>query len=251
MNTTRLKIKNAQGHFLNAHLDTPEGAIKAYAIFGHCFTCSGSIAAARNISLGLASHAIAVLRFDFTGLGLSKGTFTESHFSGNVSDLQAVHAYMRDKYEAPSILVGHSLGGAAVLAAAATLPAVKAVATVGAPAETGHVKHLFQHQIDAQQGKENYEITVGGRPFQVDKDFVADFDKMDLPHIIKQLKKPLLVAHAPFDTIVGIDNAQAIFVQAKHPKSFLSLDDADHLLSQKEDSVYAGRVIGCWAERYI
>jgi len=251
MNTTRLKIKNAHGHILNASLDRPEGTPKAYAVFGHCFTCSGSIAAARNISIGLSSHGIAVLRFDFTGLGLSKGEFTESHFSGNVSDLTAVHTYMTEHYEAPAILVGHSLGGAAVLAAAAQIPAVKAVATVGAPAETGHVKHLFQHQVDAQKGSDTFEINVGGRPFEVDAGFVADFDKMDLPSIIKTLKKPILIAHAPFDTVVGIENAQQIFVHAKHPKSFLSLDDADHLLSKKADSVYAGNVIGCWAERYI
>ncbi|WP_111682262.1 bifunctional alpha/beta hydrolase/OsmC family protein [Winogradskyella tangerina] len=252
MKSQKLKITNRKGLTLNAHLELPANQKpNYYAIFAHCFTCSSSLSAVRHVSRSLTQDGFAVVRFDFTGLGRSEGEFADSHFSANVDDLLDVHAYMTEHYDAPSLLVGHSLGGAAVLVAASKLDAVKAVATVGAPATVTHVKHLFSHGIDEVEEKGEAEINIGGRPFKINKDFISEFDNTDLPAIVKGLRKPLLIMHSPFDKIVGIENAEQLYKTAFHPKSFITLDNADHLLTQEKDSQYVGEVIGTWAKRYF
>ncbi|MEO1029759.1 MAG: alpha/beta fold hydrolase [Bacteroidota bacterium] len=252
MKSTKLKITNRKGLTLNAQLELPANQKpNYYAIFAHCFTCSSSLSAVRHISRSLAQDGFAIVRFDFTGLGRSEGEFADSHFSANIDDLLDVHAYMAEHYEAPSLLVGHSLGGAAVLVAASKLDAVKAVATVGAPATVTHVKHLFSHGIDDIEENGEAEVNIGGRPFKINKDFVDEFDKTDLPTIVRKLRKPLLIMHSPFDKIVGIENAEQLYKTAFHPKSFITLDNADHLLTEENDSQYVGEVIGTWAKRYF
>ena len=252
MKSTKLKIQNRKGLTLNASLELPANQKpNYYAIFAHCFTCSSNLNAVKHMSRALTQDGFAVLRFDFTGLGRSEGEFADSHFSANVEDLLDVHAYMTKHYKAPSLLVGHSLGGAAVLAAASKIDAVKAVATVGAPATVNHVTHLFSHQVKDIKDKGNVEVNIGGRPFVINQDFVSEFHKTDLPETVKNLRKPLLIMHSPFDTIVGIENAEQLYKNALHPKSFITLDDADHLLSQEKDSRYVGDVIGTWARRYF
>ncbi|MDT7828842.1 alpha/beta fold hydrolase [Pricia sp. S334] len=252
MKSTKLEITNKKGQKLQAHLELPANEKPHYfAIFAHCFTCSSTLSAVRNISRSLTNHSFGVVRFDFTGLGRSEGEFADSHFSGNVSDLMAVSDYMSENYKAPGLLVGHSLGGAAVIVAASKLKSVKAVATIGAPATVDHVTRLFSHGIDEVKEKGEVKVDIGGRPFKIDREFVADFGKTDLPQITKDLRKPLLIMHAPFDQIVGIDNAQQLYHNAHHPKSFVSLDQADHLLSQSRDSQYAGNIIGTWVQRYF
>lgn len=252
MKSLKLSIQNRKGITLNAHLELPANQRpNYYAIFAHCFTCSSSLSAVRNVSRTLTQDGFGVIRFDFTGLGRSEGEFADSYFSSNVDDLIDVHAYISKEYDAPSLLVGHSLGGAAVLVAASLLEDIKAVATIGAPATVGHVKHLFSHGVDDIPEKGNIEVNIGGRPFNINKDFVADFDKTDLPNIVKGLRKPLLIMHAPFDKTVGIENAQQLYTSAHHPKSFVSLDGADHLLMDPKDSRYVGNVIGTWVQRYF
>lgn len=252
MKSTKLKIQNRKGLMLNAQLELPANQKpNYYAIFAHCFTCSSSLSAVRHISRALTQDGFAVVRFDFTGLGRSEGDFADSHFSANVEDLIDVNEYITDNYEAPSLLVGHSLGGAAVLVAASKLAMIKAVATVGAPSTVGHVKHLFSHAIEGVKQKGRVKVNIGGRPFEIDENFVSEFDKTDLPTLVKKLRKPLLIMHSPFDKIVGIENAQDLYLNAHHPKSFVTLDDADHLLTQEKDSQYVGDVIGTWAKRYF
>ena len=252
MNTVRLEIENRKGLKLQAYLELPANQKpNHFAIFAHCFSCNSNFNAVKNISRSLSNHGFGVLRFDFTGLGRSEGEFAESHFSANVEDLLDVSAFLEKNYKAPSLLVGHSLGGAAVIVAASKLENVKAVATVGAPATVGHVTHLFSHEIDDIPEKGEVEVKIGGRPFKINQEFVNDFSKTDLPEIIKDLRKPLLVMHAPFDKVVGIENAHEIYHNAIHPKSFVSLDDADHLLSRPKDSIYVGKMIGTWVERYF
>lgn len=252
MKNRKLNIENKKGVKLQAYLELPANQKPDYyAVFAHCFTCSSSLNAVRNISRALTNYGFGVVRFDFTGLGRSEGEFADSHFSANVNDLLAVSSYLEDNFKAPSLLVGHSLGGAAVLVAASKLSHVKAVATIGAPATVSHVKHLFSHDSD-QLNKDGYtEVSIGGRPFNINPEFVEDFDKTDLPSIVKQLRKPLLILHSPIDTIVGVKNAEQIYHNAHHPKSFITLDNADHLLSNPNDSNYAGRVIGTWVQRYF
>ena len=250
MKSTKLKIKNRKGITLNAHLELPANQKpNYYAIFAHCFTCSSSLSAVRNVSRALTQDGFGVLRFDFTGLGRSEGEFADSHFSANVDDLLDVQAYMTANYEAPCLLVGHSLGGAAVIVAASKIDDIKAVATVGAPATVNHVTHLFSHQIADAKG--DVEVNIGGRPFVINNDFVSEFSKTDLPSVVKGLRKPLLIMHSPFDNIVGVENAQQLYHNAHHPKSFITLDDADHLLTKEKDSQYVGEVIGTWAKRYF
>ena len=252
MKSTKLKIENRKGLILNASLELPANQKpNYYAIFAHCFTCGSNLNAVKHLSRALTQDGFAVLRFDFTGLGRSEGEFADSHFSANVEDLLDVHAYMTEHYKAPSLLVGHSLGGAAVLVAASKIDAVKGVATIGAPATVNHVTHLFSHQFSAIKDKGNVEVNIGGRPFVINQEFVSEFDKTDLPETVKNLRKPLLIMHSPFDKIVGIENAQQLYHNALHPKSFITLDDADHLLSEEKDSKYVGDVIGTWARRYF
>ena len=252
MKSTKLKIQNKKGYTLHAYLELPANQKpNYYAIFAHCFTCSSSLSAVKNVSRALTTHGFGVVRFDFTGLGRSQGEFAESHFTANVDDLIAVSDYLSSNYEAPSLLVGHSLGGAAVIVAASKLKNVKAVATLGAPATVSHVTHLFSHGIQEAKDKGEVEVNIGGRPFKIDQDFVEDFGRTDLPKITKELRKPILIMHAPFDKIVGIENAEKLYHKAHHPKSFITLDDADHLLSNSRDSLYVGNMIGAWVQRYF
>ena len=252
MQSTKLNIQNAKGFQLQAYLELPANQKpKYFAIFAHCFTCSSNLKPVKNISRVLTAHGFGVVRFDFTGLGESEGEFADSYFSANVDDLLAVHAYMKDHYEAPALLVGHSLGGAAVIVAASQLETVKAVAIIGAPATIEHVKKHFSHHVEEIAQKGDVEVNIGGRPFKINQEFVDDFDKTDLPEITKQLRKPILIMHSPFDKIVGIENAHKLYKNAHHPKSFISLNDADHLLLNQKDSTYVGNMIGAWVQSYF
>lgn len=251
MRAERLEFPGADGHKLAARLDAPDGAVKSYALFAHCFTCGKDVFAASRIAQGLTEHGIAVLRFDFTGLGASEGEFANTNFSSNLDDLVAAADYLRANYGAPSLLIGHSLGGAAVLGAAERMPEVKAVVTVAAPSEPSHVTGLFQQHLDeiAQQGEA--QVQLAGRPFRIKQQFIEDVSGHNLRLKTAALKRALLVMHAPGDTTVGLSNAMEIFTAAKHPKSFISLDSADHLLSKREDAIYVANLIATWSARYI
>ncbi len=247
----KIEFPGHSGDTLAARLDTPDGDPVAYALFAHCFTCSKDIFAASRIAKALSDEGIAVLRFDFTGLGASDGEFANTNFSSNVQDLLKAVDYMRDEHEAPALLIGHSLGGAAVLAAAPEVDEVKAVVTIGAPADAEHVIHNFGAKIEEIEDKGEAEVELAGRPFKIKKQFLDDVADQNVLDAVAGMKKALLVCHAPLDETVGIDNATKIFVAAKHPKSFLSLDKADHLLRKKEDAIYAATCIAAWASRYI
>jgi putative redox protein len=252
MKTTKLSIENRSGITLHAELDLPvTGEPLNYAVFAHCFTCSGNFRPVKQISQPLTQLGLGVLRFDFTGLGNSEGEFADSHFSANVDDLIDVHQFLAQHYGTAELLIGHSLGGAAAITAASRLDAIKAVATIGAPATVEHTTHHFSHQIADIKEKGAVKVNIGGRPFTIDQNFVEQFTQINLPEIVRGLKKPLLILHSPQDDIVGIDNAQQLFQQAFHPKSFISLDGADHLLLKDEDSRYAGTVIAGWVQRYL
>lgn len=252
MQSTKLNIQNTKGFQLQAYLELPANQKPTnYAIFAHCFTCNSSLKPVTNISRVLTAHGFGVVRFDFTGLGKSEGEFADSYFSANVDDLLAVNDYMKEHYKAPALLVGHSLGGAAVIVAASQLDTVKAVATIGAPATTEHVKRHFSHHVEEIAQKGDVEVNIGGRPFKINQEFVDDFDKTDLPQITKELRKPILIMHAPFDKVVGIENAHKLYKNAHHPKSFISLNDADHLLLNPKDSSYVGNMIGAWVQGYF
>lgn len=252
MKTIQLEIENRKGLQLQAYLELPANQKpNYYAIFAHCFSCNSTLSAVKNISRSLTKHGFGVLRFDFTGLGKSEGEFAESYFSANVDDLLDVNEYLKTHFGTPSLLIGHSLGGAAVIVAGSKLETIKAVATIGAPATVNHVTHLFSHAMDEVAEKGEVEVNIGGRPFKINQEFVADFSRTDLPKITKNLRKPILVMHAPFDKIVGIENAQQIYHNAHHPKSFVSLHNADHLLSKSKDSRYVGDLIGAWVQRYF
>ncbi|MCE2509393.1 MAG: alpha/beta fold hydrolase [Alphaproteobacteria bacterium] len=247
----KIVFEGAHGLKLAARLDRPQGPVKAYALFAHCFTCTKDIFAASRIAGALAENGIAVLRFDFTGLGSSEGEFENTNFTSNVKDLVAAADYLRETVEAPRILIGHSLGGAAVLVAAGRIQEAVAVATIGAPSSPEHVSHLFEGGLDAIAEKGEAEVHIAGRPFRIQKHFLDDIASQNLEPAIGSLKKALLVFHSPVDQTVGIENAQAIFVAAKHPKSFISLDDADHLLSRKKDAIYVAETLSAWAMRYL
>lgn len=249
--TERFTFPGALGEELAARLDTPEGRPKAYALFAHCFTCTKDIFAASRIAEGLTDAGIAVLRFDFTGLGASDGEFANTNFSSNVGDLVAAANHMREKLDAPQIIIGHSLGGAAVLAAAESIPEARAVATIGAPADPAHVAHNFESSRAEIEANGVAEVQLVGRPFHIKKQFLEDIEGQKLERKIASLKKALLVFHSPIDATVGVENAGVIFQAAKHPKSFVSLDNADHLLSKRADAVYVAQVIAAWAGRYI
>lgn len=252
MKREKLEIINDKGHKLFAQLELPASQHpQQYAIFAHCFSCHSSYKAIGNITRKLTEAGFGVLKFDFTGLGQSEGEFAESHFSANISDLLAVNQYMTENNMTPSLLIGHSLGGAAVIAAAAQLENIKAIATINAPSNVEHVTRHFSHQFDESSEKGDVEINIGGRPFKINQEFVDDFGKTDLPTITKNLRKPILIMHSPIDNTVSIDEAQKIYLSARHPKSFISLDHADHLLTDQEDSSYAGTMIGAWAKRYF
>lgn len=253
MNPTIVKttFPGADGSLLAARVDLPAGPVRGFALFAHCFTCSKDLAAARHISQRLAGHGIGVLRFDFTGLGSSEGEFANTNFSSNVADLLKAADHLRSSFEAPQVLIGHSLGGAAVLAAAGEIPEVKAVVTIGAPADVGHVLHNFGSAVEKIRNDGEATVTLSGRQFTIRKSFVEDAEGQRLEDKIKQLKRALLVMHAPLDATVGIENATRIFTAAKHPKSFISLDGADHLVTRREDAVFAARIIAAWASKYV
>ncbi len=247
----RLKFPGALGAQLAAHLDSPLDEPRAYALFAHCFTCSKDLKGARWISQALACRGIAVLRFDFTGLGESEGDFADTNFSSNLEDLVAAANFMRDRYRAPQILIGHSLGGAAVLAVTHRVPEALAVVTVGAPSETSHLSETLVRIAPGLEARDEAEVELAGRRFVIRKQLLDDLEGHKLHDAIANLGRALLVMHAPTDAIVGIDHAARIYAAARHPKSFISLDDADHLLSKERDARYAAELLAAWAGRYV
>jgi len=251
MQSKNISFPNADGHALAGILDLPDGDPQAYALFAHCFTCSKNLKAATNIARAMTGAGIAVLRFDFTGLGQSEGAFEDTSFSSNVEDLLSAVDWLANTHRAPDILFGHSLGGTAVLQAASKVPSAVAVATIGSPADPEHVAHMLGGAQDSLAEHGIAEVQLGGRPFRIRKAFVDDLAVHDLSATVASLRKALLVMHAPLDDIVEIENASDLFVAAKHPKSFVSLDKADHLLSRDEDSRYAGEMLAAWAKRYL
>jgi uncharacterized OsmC-like protein/fermentation-respiration switch protein FrsA (DUF1100 family) len=251
MPTERFQFNGEGGHQLSAALDLPDGEPAAFALFAHCFTCGKDTLAAKRISVALAAKGIAVLRFDFTGLGSSEGDFANSTFSSNVADLVRAADHLRSVRKPPSILIGHSLGGAAILAAAGQIPEAQAVATIAAPSDPAHVTGLFKEHIDNIRTQGEVEVSLAGRPFRIKREFLDDIAEHELMKDVTGLHKALLVMHSPVDDTVGIDNATKLFVAARHPKSFISLDHADHLLTKPADALYAADVIAAWASRYI
>ena len=247
----RFQFTGEGGHQLAAALNLPEHEPRAYALFAHCFTCGKDVLAATRISAALAANGIAVLRFDFTGLGSSEGDFANSTFSSNVADLVRAADHLRETRKAPALLIGHSLGGAAILAAAGQIPDARAVVTIAAPSDPAHVTGLFKDRIEDIRKVGDVEVSLAGRPFHIKREFLDDIAEHGLTAHVANLHKALLVMHSPTDDTVGIDNATRIFIAARHPKSFVSLDDADHLLSQRRDSAYVADVVAAWAERYI
>src|SRR5262245_31695173 len=250
MPAERFDFPNARGQNLAALLDRPAEEPRAYALFAHCFTCGKDIHAAKRIAEGLTALGIAVLRFDFTGLGSSEGEFANTTFSSNIADLVAAANELRRRAAAPAILIGHSLGGTAVLAAAEVAEA-RAVVTIAAPCDPAHVTGLFKDRVDEIGAKGEVEATLAGRQFRISRGFVDDLAEHKLLDRIANLRKALLIFHSPIDEVVGIDNASRIFTAAKHPKSFVSLAGADHLLSGRSDAAYVANVIRAWAERYL
>ncbi len=251
MRTERLQFANAKGEKLAALIDLPLGKPVAFALFAHCFTCGKDNLAAKHIAERLAMCGIGVLRFDFTGLGMSEGEFADTDFSSNVDDLVAAGDHLRKTYGAPAILIGHSLGGAAALAAAHRIPDARAVVTIAAPSDPAHVVGLFKDHVDEIREQGQVEVQLAGRPFRIKREFLDDVAQRRIEDCLANLRRALLVFHSPTDDTVGIENASHIFLGAKHPKSFVSLADADHLLSKKSDAVYVANVITAWAERYL
>jgi len=252
MGFEKVTFTNLQGKQLAARLEVPTNQeAHSYAIFAHCFTCNKNFSAVRNISRALVNKGIAVLRFDFTGLGESEGDFEETNFSSNVSDLIEAAKFLEENYKAPSLLVGHSLGGAAVIFAASELDSVVAVSTIGAPSSPAHVQHLFKSSVDEIKMTGKAKVNIGGRDFTIKKDFIDDIESKPMKRVLKNMRKSFLVIHSPQDGIVGIENAKELYQFAHHPKSFISIDRADHLLMNGKDSTYVGNVIAGWAERYL
>lgn len=252
MHSESIRFPGAGGAELAARLDLPvDGKPIAYALFAHCFTCTKNLRAVGDISSALTRARIGVLRFDFTGLGESEGDFADTNFSSNVADLVAAARFLEAEYQAPAILLGHSLGGAAVLQAAGQIPSTEAVVTINAPADPGHVAHLLESAREEIEESGQAKVTIAGRTFTVKQQFLDDLEEAKMETTIRNLRKPLLICHAPLDNTVSVDNAAAIFQAARHPKSFLSLDKADHLLSDEEDSLYVGSVAAAWAGKYL
>jgi uncharacterized OsmC-like protein/alpha-beta hydrolase superfamily lysophospholipase len=251
MRSERFEFPNAKGEKLAGVLDLPLGEPAAFALFAHCFTCGKEVRAAKTIAEQLSVHGIAVLRFDFTGLGGSEGEFANTHFASNVDDLVAAADHLRQTRSAPALLIGHSLGGAAVLAAAHRIEEARAVVTIAAPSDPAHVTGLFKSQVGAIRAQGEVEVQLAGRPFKIRREFLDDVAEQMLMDRVASLRKALLIFHSPTDNLVGIDNASHIFTAAKHPKSFVSLAGADHLLSKRSDAVYVANVIAAWAERYL
>jgi len=252
MKTTKLSFQNTEGLTLSAKLELPvDQKAHNFVLFAHCFTCNKNLNAIHNISHALTREGFGVLRFDFTGLGESEGDFADTNFSSNIRDLIVAADFLRKEYKAPTLLIGHSLGGAAVLASKQYLPEVKAVATIGAPYQPEHVTHLFEDSKSEIEAKGEARVKIAGRIFSVKKQFLDDIDSVKTHHLIKDLNAALLVLHSPQDTTVEIGNATQIFKAALHPRSYISLDGADHLLSRSKDSLYVGNAIAAWATRYV
>lgn len=252
MRSQKLTFENSRGEPLAARLELPVNQHPhTFALFAHCFTCSKNLTALRNISRALTIRGIAVLRFDFTGLGESEGEFAETNFSSNIDDLLQAAEFLKKEHQAPAILIGHSLGGAAAICAAAQLEEVSAVATIGTPFDPGHVSHLLAANTKEIEEKGLAKVGIGGRPFTVKKQFLEDIKEIHLKEHLQTLGKALLLLHSPQDLTVAVENAAKLYHAARHPKSFISLDGADHLLTDQEDSLYAGEMIACWAQRYV
>ena len=247
----KITFKGALGENLCGRLDIPDDREpRAYILFAHCFTGSKDVLAAKRIARSLWLRGFAVFRFDFTGLGDSEGDFANTTFSSNVEDLVAAAKYLREEKKAPTVLIGHSLGGAAVIAAAEHIPEVRGVCTIGAPADPAHVTHHFGDALTVMEHTGEAEVNIGGRPFKIKKSFIDDLKWQNQEYSIKNLNRALLIFHSQVDSIVGIENAGQIYQAAKHPKSFMSLDGADHMLTNKEDSCYVAEVISAWVHRY-
>ncbi|MDX8052906.1 alpha/beta hydrolase [Lentzea sp. BCCO 10_0798] len=251
MDNRKAVFAGIDGQALAGRLELPEGDVVATAVFAHCFTCGKDSVAASRISRRLAERGVAVLRFDFTGLGQSDGDFANTTFTSNVDDLVCAAGHLRDTIGAPSVLIGHSLGGAAVLAAAHRVPEVKAVVTIGAPFDTSHVEHLLGSSKDEIETHGVAEVQLAGRPFRISNGFLLDINQQNQTACISGLDRALLVMHSPQDDTVGIDNARLVFDSARHPKSFISLDGADHLLTDRADAAYVAEVLTAWAGRYL
>ncbi|HBQ59361.1 MAG TPA: osmotically inducible protein OsmC [Balneolaceae bacterium] len=252
MKSRKVQFEGSKGEKLSARIDEPEdGTSRGAVLFAHCFTCSKNLKAIGRISQSLTDQGMGVLRFDFTGLGESEGDFADTNFSSNVEDLVKASEFMAQEFHAPRMLMGHSLGGGAVLQATKFIESVEAVATIGAPCNPQHVTHHLLDKKEEILEKGEARVQLGGRVFTIKKQFLDDLNEQNMDGIIKNLGKPLLIFHSPIDDTVGIDNAAHIYKLAKHPKSFISLDDADHLLTKEEDALYVGRVAGAWAERYL
>lgn len=247
----RVEFPGHSGATLAARLDLPGGPVRAYALFAHCFTCSKDLMAARTIAADLGRSGIAVLRFDFTGLGSSEGEFASTNFTSNIADLIAAADYLRDHYQAPSVLIGHSLGGAAALAVAGRIPEVAAVVTIGAPADPSHVLHQLGSSLAEIEDRGEAQVVLGSKTFTLRRQFIEDVRRGALREAVATMKKPLLILHSPLDQVVGVDNATRIFLAAKHPKSFVSLNRADHFLSDPKDAAFAAQVISGWLPRYL
>ena len=251
MKNETVKFTNESNHELVAKIDFPDTEVKAFALFAHCFTCNKNLTAVTNISRSLNKAGIAVMRFDFTGLGESEGDFENTNFSSNVNDIIDAAEFLKANYQAPSILIGHSLGGAAIIFAANKIPSITALVTLGAPSNPKHVTHLFQSSIEEIKSKGKALLNIGGRPFSIKKQFLDDINEKNMKQVLAETRIPILVMHSPQDTTVSIENAAMIYEYSWHPKSFISLDNADHLLSDRNDSKYAGAVIAVWASRYL
>ncbi|MCG9793394.1 alpha/beta hydrolase family protein [Flavobacterium algicola] len=252
MSSQKITFKNSKGQDLAARLELPDhGEPKAFAIFAHCFTCNKNLTAVRTIGKTLIEKNIAVLRFDFTGLGESEGDFQHTNFSSNVEDLYSAAAFLEENYQAPKLLIGHSLGGAAVLAASVKIPTAKAIVTIGASSNPEHVSHLFKSSFEEINSSGKALVSIGGRDFTIQKQFLDDIQDQNIKHILDEFRNSILIMHSPQDTTVSIDNAADIYKAARHPKSFISLNGADHLLSDKKDSEYVGHIIATWADRYL
>lgn len=252
MKSKKIEFEGSAGYNLSARIDEPDsGDCKTTLLFAHCFTCNKNLRAIGHISRALTDKGIGVFRFDFTGLGESEGDFSESTFSHDVQDLIAAAGYMHKNWIAPKILMGHSLGGAAILQAANSIPSSEAVTTVGSPCNPQHVQHLLDDKKDEIEQKGEAEVVLAGRRFKIKKKFLDDLAEQTMDEVIRNLNKALLIFHSPVDKTVGIDNAAHIYKLAKHPKSFISLDDADHLLTKDDDAQYVGNVTTAWAERYF
>lgn len=251
MRFERFDFPNGRGETLAGVLDLPEGAPRAFALYAHCFTCGKDVLAAVRIARALSAHGIAVLRFDFTGLGGSDGDFANTDFSSNIDDIVAAADFLRREHAAPALLIGHSLGGAAILAAAARIPEARAVVTIGAPYDPAHVAHLVESARPEIEASGEATVSIGGRSFRIRREFLDDIERADNAGQLAHLRKALLVLHSPRDAVVPIDNAAKIFMAAKHPKSFVSLDAADHLVTRREDAAYIAQVIAAWAARYV